>query len=245
MHRNTQLADPDNVNVPTHRHLSRTYADRILATIDPERKTPTSALLSQLREGNETTHYSVADSEGNVVSTTTTLNSLYGSGVYVAEAGFFLNNEMDDFSAQPGVANQYGLVQGEANAIAPGKRMLSAMSPTIVLDPRGDPFLVLGARGGPRIITSTAQVILNVIEHRMTLADAVSAPRAHSQAIPDTLRIDRGGFSAATLSGLERLGYTLEPVDYIGGSVVALQRVPGGWVGLNDPRGLGGGAVGY
>jgi gamma-glutamyltranspeptidase/glutathione hydrolase len=245
MDRNALLGDPDFVKVPTERLLSKSYAARMLAEIDPSRKTPTSTLVTQMREGTETTQYSVADSSGNVVSTTTTLNSLYGSGVYVAEAGFFLNNEMDDFSTQPGTRNQFGLVQGEANAVAPGKRMLSAMSPTIVLDPSGDPYLVAGARGGPRIITSTAHVILNVIEHRMNLADAVNAPRAHFQAIPDTLRIDRGGFSEETIAGLRTLGYPLEPVDYVGGSVVAIKRVRGGWVGMDDPRGLGGGAVGY
>jgi gamma-glutamyltranspeptidase/glutathione hydrolase len=243
--RNALLGDPDFVSIPTERLLSKAYADEARAAIDPDRRTPTASLAKELREGLETTHYSVADKDGNVVSTTTTLNSLFGSGVYVAEAGFFMNNEMDDFTTQAGGRNQYGLVQGEPNAIAPGKRMLSAMSPTIVLDRRGDPYLVIGARGGPRIITSTAQVILNVLVHRMNLADAVDAPRVHYQAIPDTLRIDTGGFTDETLRRLREMGYPLEPVTYIGASVVALMRVPGGWTGTNDRRGVGGGAAGH
>jgi gamma-glutamyltranspeptidase/glutathione hydrolase len=184
------------------------------------------------------------DAHGNAVSTTTTINSLFGSGVYIAEAGFFLNNEMDDFTTQLGNPNQFGLVQGEPNAIAPRKRMLSAMTPTIVLDPRGQPYLILGARGGPRIISSTVQVILNVIEHRMSLSDAMRAPRIHYQAVPDTVRIDRG-FAAPVMERLKSMGYALLPVDYVGGTVVAIKRITGGWEGMDDPRGLGGGAVGY
>jgi gamma-glutamyltranspeptidase / glutathione hydrolase len=182
---------------------------------------------------------------GNAVSTTTTLNGLYGSGVFVKGAGFFLNNTMDDFASQPGQPNMFGLVQGEANAIAPAKRMLSAMSPTIVTDPRGNLFMVIGARGGPRIITSTAQVILNVIANGMTLMDAMSAPRIHHQALPDDIRIDANGFSPEVVEKLKQMGYTLLPQGYIGGSVVAIRRVSGGYEGSDDPRGYLGGAVGY
>jgi len=243
--RNALLGDPDFVKVPLRQLISRKYADRVRATIDPTRATPTTTVKMPSREGTETTQYSVVDAAGNAVSTTTTLNSLYGSGVFVAGAGFFLNNTMDDFASQPGTPNQFGLVQGEANAIAPGKRMLSAMTPTIMLDPRGDLYMVLGARGGPRIITSVAQVILNVIEHRMTLADAMSAPRIHHQALPDTIRIDAGGFDPLTLARLTSMGHALTPQGYIGGSVVAIRRVQGGWEGMDDPRGFGGAAVGY
>lgn len=243
--RNALLGDPDFVKVPRRQLLSPEYANRLRATIDLSRATPTRTIRMPAREGMETTHYSVVDGSGNAVSTTTTLNSLYGSGVFVAGAGFFLNNTMDDFASQPGTANQFGLVQGEANAIAPGKRMLSAMTPTIVLDPRGQLYMVLGARGGPRIITSVAQVILNVIEHRMNLADAMNAPRIHHQALPDTIRIDAGGFDAAVLSRLGQMGYSLMPQGYIGGSAVAIRRVEGGWEGMDDARGFGGGAVGY
>ena len=139
----------------------------------------------------------------------------------------------------------FGLVQGEHDAIAPGKRPLSAMSPTIVLDSAGKLYMVLGARGGPRIITSTAQVILNVIEHGMRLSDAMSAPRIHHQALPDDIRIDNGGFDSAVVEKLKSMGYTIVPQGYIGGSVVAIRRVPGGWEGMDDPRGRGGAAVGY
>src|SRR5678810_1385535 len=143
------------------------YANRLRATIGRDRATPTQSVSRAMREGNETTHYSVADAKGNAVASTTTLNALYGSGVYVRGAGFFLNDEMDDFAAAPGKPNMFGLVQGEANAIQPGKRMLSAMSPTIVLDRNGALLLVVGSRGGPRIITSTSQVILNVLDQHM------------------------------------------------------------------------------
>jgi gamma-glutamyltranspeptidase / glutathione hydrolase len=180
----------------------------------------------------------VVDDEGNAVATTTTINGLYGSGVYVAAVGIFLNNEMDDFAAQPGRPNMFGLVQGEANAIEPGKRMLSAMSPTIVLDPGDEVLLVVGARGGPRIITSTSQVIMNVIDHRMTLADAMSAPRLHHQALPDTIRFEQNGLAEATADSLRALGYALQPIGSIG-LVNGIMRVPGGWHGVSDPRSSG------
>lgn len=243
--RNALLGDADFVKVPLRELISRRYADRVRATIDPARATPTTTLRMPSREGTETTHYSVVDPAGNAVSTTTTLNSLYGSGVFVEGAGFFLNNTMDDFASQPGTANQFGLIQGESNAIAPQKRMLSAMTPTIMLDPRGRLYMVLGARGGPRIITSVAQVILNVIEHRMSLADAVNAPRIHHQALPDTIRIDAGGFDPLIVARLTAMGYALTPQGYIGGSVVAIRRIEGGWEGMDDARGYGGAAVGY
>ena len=186
--------------------LDKNYARGLAATIGASRATPTASLQLPAGEENETTHYSVVDSDGNAVATTTTLNELYGSGVYVRGAGFFLNDEMDDFTSKPGSPNMYGLVQGEANAIAPGKRMLSAMSPSIVLDPSGNVLLVLGGRGGPRIITSVSQMMRNVIDYRMTLSDAMSAPRIHHQALPDELRYERGGFSPAVLDSLSADG---------------------------------------
>jgi gamma-glutamyltranspeptidase/glutathione hydrolase len=243
--RNSLLGDPAFVKIPMERLASPTYAAQLRATIDPAKRTPTSSVVMPIREGSETTHYSVVDAAGNAVSTTTTLNGLYGSGVFVKGAGFFMNNTMDDFASQPGQPNMFGLVQGEANAIAPGKRMLSAMSPTIVLDSTGRLFMVLGARGGPRIITSVAQVILNVIANGMSLSDAMSAPRIHHQALPDDIKIDDGGFSPEVLVELEAMGYTLVPQGYIGGSVVAIRMVRGGLEGMDDPRGHGGGAVGY
>ena len=218
--RNNRLGDPEFVQNPVDQLTSKTYA-----------------------RSHETTHYSVVDANGSAVATTTTLNALYGSGVYVRGAGFFLNDEMDDFAAQPGQPNMFGLVQGEQNAIAPGKRMLSAMSPTIVTDPSGGVFLVVGARGGPRIISSTLEVIVNAIDYHMSLADAIRAPRVHHQALPDTLRVDNGGFAAAMLDSLRATGF---PVAQGGasGTCTAVMRGPTGWVGAVDPRATGG-AVGY
>jgi gamma-glutamyltranspeptidase / glutathione hydrolase len=244
--RNEALADPAFAAVPTAKLTSKAYARAVAATIGDRQATPTAVIESKLRtlrEGNETTHYSVVDASGNAVATTTTLNGLFGSGVWVRGAGFFLNNEMDDFAAQPGTPNQFGLVQGEANAVQPGKRPLSAMSPTIVLDPAGGLLLVVGARGGPRIITATSQIILDVIDHRMTLADAMSAPRIHHQALPDSLRYERGGLTQATLDSLTAMGYGLAPVGSVA-QAHGVMRVKGGWEGFVDPR-ASGGAVGY
>lgn len=242
MDRNSKLGDPAFVRVPLETLTSKTYAQSLARSIQRDRATPTSALTTGLREGTETTHYSVVDQFGNAVATTTTINSLFGSGVLVSGAGFFLNNEMDDFSASPGKPNQFGLVQGEANAIKPGKRMLSAMSPTIVLDPAGKVLLVTGARGGPRIITNTSQVILNVIDHRMSLADAMRAPRFHYQALPDSLRLERDGFSEDVVARLTRMGYKVYFTTTAGASVSTIMRVKGGYEGMDDPRSSGGAA---
>jgi gamma-glutamyltranspeptidase/glutathione hydrolase len=241
--RNAKLADPAFVSVPIARLTDKTYAAKLRATIGRDHATPTPWVESSMHEGTETTHYSVADARGNAVSTTTTLNALFGSGVYIPDAGFFMNDEMDDFAAQPGKANMFGLVQGEANAIQPGKRMLSAMSPTIVLDRDGGLLLVVGSRGGPRIITSTSQVILNVIDHRMTLSDAVSAPRVHHQALPDTLRFEQDGLAPAVVDSLKRMGYAVVPYGGVG-LVNAIMRVRGGYEGKSDPRSSGR-ALGY
>jgi gamma-glutamyltranspeptidase/glutathione hydrolase len=242
--RNAKLADPAFATVPVEQLTSKQYALQLQKTISLDRHTPTSEIVSNTTEGTETTHYCVVDAQGNAVATTTTLNNLYGSGVWIPGAGFFMNDEMDDFTSQPGKPNQFGLIQGERNAIAPGKRMLSAMSPTIVLDPRGHLFLVLGGRGGPRIITGTAEVILNVIDNRMTLSDAMSAPRIHYQALPDRLHYERGGMDAATLSRLKAMGYATEGSAEIGVSMVAIMRMRGGYEGMDDPRSSGA-AVGY
>jgi gamma-glutamyltranspeptidase / glutathione hydrolase len=236
--RNSKLGDPAFVKVPVGTLTSKEYAKRVAAAIG-DRATPTSGL--QPVEGTETTHYSVADQFGNAVSTTTTINGLYGSGVYVPEAGFFMNNEMDDFAARPGTANQFGLVQGEENAIAPGKRMLSSMSPTIVLDRDGKLLLVLGARGGPRIISSVTQVILNVLDHHMTLADAMRAPRIHEQALPDSLMFETDGLADAVADSLRSIGYALSSVRNVA-IVTAIMRVKGGFEGMDDPRSAGGAA---
>ena len=248
--RNSQLADPAFVPVPIGRLTDKQYAARLRATIQPQHATPTADVersMESMRpgdpapirhEGTETTHYSVVDAAGNAVATTTTLNALFGSGVYVSKAGFFLNDEMDDFAAQPGKPNMFGLVQGEANAIQPGKRMLSAMSPTIVLDRDGSLLLVVGSRGGPRIITSTSQVILNVLDHRMILSDAMSAPRLHHQALPDTLRVERNGLEPAVMDSLRAMGHAVGWTGGIG-LVNAIMKVRGGYEGMSDPRASG------
>ena len=232
--RNIYLGDPGFVRNPTDRLLSKEYAADLRKGIG-ERATPTPAFTPGPSTGASTTHYSVVDQDGNAVSTTTTLNNSYGSAVTVTGAGFLLNDEMDDFATAPGKPNMYGLVQGEANAIAPGKRMLSAMTPSIVLDPEGRLLLVVGTPGGPRIITMVYHVISNVIDHRMPLPEAVTAPRMHHQALPDSLRVERGGFTPATLDSLRARGHSIGSGDY-SGDVEAIVRTPAGWQGVSDPR---------
>ena len=243
--RNSSLGDPAFVDVPIARLTSKAYADSLRRTIDRSRATPTLPPSSKgTTESTETTHYSVVDAAGNAVATTTTINGLYGSGVFIPGAGFFMNNEMDDFTSRPGIPNMYGLVQGANNAIAPGKRMLSAMTPTIVLDPAGELLMIVGGRGGPRIITSTAQVILNVIEHRMTLADAMRAPRIHHQALPDSLRFESNGLTQPVQDSLTAMGHHPTSKGAASGAVKAIMRVRGGYEGSWEPRSHGG-AAGY
>jgi len=245
--RNAKLGDPAFVPVPIAELTSKSYARRWQASIAPDRATPTRTLenLSSppAREPEHTTHYSVVDSLGNAVAITTTLNNSWGSGVWVRGAGFMLNDEMDDFAAQPGKPNMFGLVQGEQNAIQPGKRMLSAMSPTIVLDQADRVLLVIGAAGGPTIITGVSQVILNVLEHRMTLGDAMRAPRIHHQALPDSLTYEAGGFGRAVLDSLRTMGHGMREIRSLV-NINAIMRVPGGWEGLPEPL-RSGGAVGH
>jgi gamma-glutamyltranspeptidase/glutathione hydrolase len=244
MDRNSKLGDPDFVRAPVGTLTSKSYARAIAKTISRDHADTTVVVAAPIVEGAHTTHYSIVDRYGNAVSTTTTLNDLYGSGVFVGGAGFFLNDEMDDFAARPGVPNMYGLIQGSANAIAPGKRMLSAMSPTIVLDPRGNLLLVTGARGGPRIISATSQIILNVIDHRMSLGDAMSAPRIHHQALPDSIRFERGGIRPEVLSRLRSMGHNVYESGIA--SAASIMRVKGGYEGMDDPRVRGAsGAVGF
>ncbi|MDB4871371.1 MAG: hypothetical protein JWL97_2375 [Gemmatimonadales bacterium] len=240
--RNSKLGDPAFVRVPLSRLTSKSYARTVAKSISRSHADGTTRIASSIGEGNETTHWSVVDQSGNAVATTSTLNDLYGSGVYVSGAGFFLNDEMDDFTTQPGTPNMYGLIQGEANSIAPGKRMLSAMSPTIVLDPRGDLLLVTGARGGPRIISATSQIILNVIDHRMSLADAMSAPRIHHQALPDSIRLEAGGFDPAVIARLRAMGHFVYELNSGIASAASVMRVNGGYEGMDDPRSHGGAA---
>jgi gamma-glutamyltranspeptidase/glutathione hydrolase len=246
--RNAYLADPDFVPQPTARMISDQYAAERRRSIDRGRATPSAQVAPGLGpapgEGENTTHYSIVDGRGNAVAVTTTINSLYGSLVTVEGAGFLLNNEMDDFTAKPGVPNQFGLVQGAANAVAPGKRMLSAMTPTIVLDPSGRVLLVTGTPGGATIITSIAQTVSNVVDFRMDVATATSAPRLHHQHLPDTLRYERDGLSAATEARLRAMGHALGERSGFQGDVQSIIILPGGYQsGVADPR-RGGAAVG-
>jgi gamma-glutamyltranspeptidase/glutathione hydrolase len=242
--RNHYMGDPDFEKVPLTWLVSKEHAAELRADIDTLHATPTPPFDPRIMEGNNTTHYSVVDADGNAVSTTTTINFGYGSFVTVRGAGFLLNNEMDDFAAAPGRPNGFGLVQGEVNAIEPGKRMLSAMTPSIVLDTAGALKMVVGSPGGPTIITQVFHVVSNVIDHHMSLADAVAAPRTHHQALPDELRVEGpGGFSDATLAALRALGHTLD-VGGGWGDFQAIMRTGHGWTGVSDPR-AGGGGSGY
>jgi gamma-glutamyltranspeptidase/glutathione hydrolase len=240
--RNRYLGDPGFVNNPVARLLSKEYAAELRRQIG-EQASVTPQFEAQPATGSSTTHYSVVDAEGNAVSCTTTLNNSYGSAVTVTGAGFLLNDEMDDFATSPGEPNMYGLVQGEANAIAPGKRMLSAMTPSIVLDPEHRLYLVAGTPGGPKIITMIYHVISNLIDHRMALPDAVRAPRVHHQALPDSLQLEGGGFLPAVLDSLQAKGHGLSLRGFWG-DVEAIIRTPAGWQGVSDPR-RGGGGAGY
>ncbi|MGA9118428.1 MAG: gamma-glutamyltransferase [Bacteroidota bacterium] len=234
VNRNDLLADPDFVHVPQDSLLSQSYAAHLRSTISPARATA-PAEITPMHEGVHTTHLSVVDKEGNAVALTTTLNLLYGSAVTVAGAGFLLNDEMDDFASKPGTPNVFGLVQGEVNAIAPGKRMASSMTPTIVLGDDGRPLLVTGASGGPRIISAVFQVISNVLDYHFDIAAAVNAPRIHHQDFPDTLYFEDHGFSPGCLDSLKQMGYNVKETSHVG-VAPSILRADGLWWGMADPR---------
>ncbi|MSR21344.1 MAG: gamma-glutamyltransferase [Gemmatimonadetes bacterium] len=246
--RNYYLGDPDFVDVPLERLTSPAYGAELAASISLTAATPSSTIrpgLGEARpEGPNTTHYSIVDEMGNAVAVTTTLNSWYGSKVTVAGAGFLLNNEMDDFSARPGTPNQYGLVQGENNAVGPAKRMLSAMTPTIVLAPDGSVRMVTGTPGGSTIITTVFQTISNVLDFDMNVVEAVSAPRVHHQHLPDEIYYEVDGLDAATVRALEGLGHTVVERSGISGDVQMILVENGLLTGWSDPR-RGGRAIGY
>ncbi len=242
------LGDPDFTDVPVAELLSKAYADRRRMLIDTTRATESRNVRhGEIRRGEspQTTHYSVIDRWGNAVSVTTTLNGSFGSGVTVPGAGFLLNNEMDDFSIKVGVPNMYGLTGGDANAIQPGKRMLSSMTPTIILR-EGQPFIIVGTPGGSTIMTTVLQVILNVIDHGMNMQEAVDAPRMHHQWLPDTLYVERRGIPADVRENLERRGYVVVERRGTQGRVegIMIDRAKGVYYGATDPRGDGA-AVGY
>ena len=245
--RNAYLADTDFVDIPLERMTSKAYAVERGADIS-ERATPSTEVgpgLEPPREGENTTHISVVDADGNAVAVTTTLNSWFGSKVMVTGAGFVLNNEMDDFTAKPGTPNQYGLVQGANNAVGPGKRMLSAMTPTVVLRPDGELFFVTGTPGGATIITTVFQTIVNVVDYGMNVVQAVNAPRVHHQHLPDQVRYEQGGLPPEVVSDLEARGHTLVERGDISGDVEAIMVMPDGTLeAAADPR-RGGAAVGW
>ncbi|MBI4547877.1 MAG: gamma-glutamyltransferase [Ignavibacteriae bacterium] len=243
------MGDPDFVDVPVEALSSKSYAEKRRREIDTLAATQSSLVhhgdRTYLNEGDHTTHYCVIDREGNIVSTTYTLNDLFGSKVIVDGAGFFLNDEMDDFSAKPGVPNIYGLLGSEANAIEPEKRMLSSMCPTIVLKD-GKPIMTLGARGGSRIITTVFQTIVNVVDFGMNIQQVVELPRFHHQWFPDTLIYERFSFPADVLNNLEAMGHTLRERPLATGALEALyiDHEKGVILGGTDSR-EGGVAVGY
>jgi len=243
--RSAHLGDPDYVEVPMEWLTSKSYGKELYAKIQADKATPSSEIkpgVAVLSESGDTTHFSIMDKEGNAVSMTYTLNFSFGSLQMAPGTGILLNNEMDDFSAKPGVPNGYGLLGGEANAIQPGKRPLSSMTPTIVLKD-GTPYLVTGSPGGSKIITTVLQTVLNVVEFEMNIAEASSLPRVHHQWLPDTLLYE-SGISVDTLNNLRTLGHDpqLSPTM---GSVQSVMKIGGRFEGYSDPRRPDAGTVAY
>ena len=229
--RNYYLGDPDFVQLPMKELSNSTYLKNRMSDFSFEKASKSSTIghgKIQGYESKQTTHYSIVDAAGNAVSVTTTLNDNYGSKIYCDELGFFLNNQMDDFSMKPGVPNLYGLTGNEANSIAPGKRMLSSMSPTIV-EKNGKLFMVVGTPGGSTIITSVLQTILNVYEFKMSMQEAVNAPRFHHQWLPDEITFEPNSFSSLLLEKLKKKGYKVNETDKeIVGQVDAILVLPNG-----------------
>jgi gamma-glutamyltranspeptidase/glutathione hydrolase len=243
--RSEYLGDDDYVSVPMKALTNKAYANSIAKQIDIKRATP-SELIKPGKlapyESPQTTHFSVVDKWGNAVANTYTLNFSYGSGLIAAGTGIFMNNEMDDFSSKPGVPNGYGLLGGTANAIEPMKRPLSAMTPTIVLK-NGELFLVTGTPGGSRIITTTLQIVMNVIDHQMNIAEATNATRIHHQWYPDEIRVERG-LSIDTIKLLEAKGHKIHLKASMG-STQSIMKTEQGLFGATDPRSKAGKVSGY
>ena len=243
--RSEYLGDPDFVKIPLKGLISKNYAGELAATIQPGKARPAKDIKPgnpQPHESDQTTHYSVVDKAGNAVAVTYTLNTNFGSGIVAKGTGIVLNNEMDDFSAKPGVANAYGLVGGDANAVAAGKRPLSSMTPALVLKD-GKPFLVTGSPGGSRIITTVLQQIVNRIDHGMNPLEAAATPRFHHQWTPDELRVEKG-FSADTLALLRQWGHNVALRPSMGRTQTI--EIRGGMLyGASDPRNPDGRAMGY
>jgi gamma-glutamyltranspeptidase / glutathione hydrolase len=243
--RSEYLGDPDFVEVPVAALTSDAYATHLRGLISRSRARPAAEIRPgdlAPYESQDTTHFSIVDAAGNAVANTYTINFSYGTGLVAEGTGILLNNELDDFSAKPGVPNAYGLIGGAANAVRANKRPLSSMSPTIVL--RDDkPFLVTGSPGGSRIITTVLQVISNVIDHGMNVAEATYAPRVHHQWLPDELRIEEG-LSPDTISLLEQMGHTVSVQDAMG-STQSIMVTQAGLFGSSDPRTPGSLTLGY
>jgi gamma-glutamyltranspeptidase/glutathione hydrolase len=253
--RNSYLGDPDFVKNPLERLLDKGYAEKIRAAIDPKKAGVSKDIKPGVapHEGSNTTHYSITDQQGNAVSVTYTLNDWFGAKVTADKTGVLLNNEMDDFTAKIGVPNMYGLVQGEANAIAPGKRPLSSMSPTIV-SKDGKPVFVVGTPGGSRIITAVLHTILNVVDYGMNVQEAVDAPRFHQQWLPDVTNVETFAISPDTRKILTDMGHNLgvpQPANHMAAIIVGAPSLGGKPVGANrfyganDPRRNTGLAAGY
>jgi gamma-glutamyltranspeptidase/glutathione hydrolase len=230
------LGDPDFINMPLRSLISKSNGKRIFNSINPCSARTSAATFPTIIESDQTTHYSVVDAEGMAVSNTYTLNDSYGSGVVAPGTGILLNDEMDDFALKSGIPNTFGLTGGEANAIAPGKRMLSSMSPTIVT--RSDStILILGSPGGATIITTVAQVISNVIDHQMNIRQAVCAPRFHHQWLPDSIFVEVNGFSNDVLLNLKQKGHCIKVVGVLGDvQAIMWDRQYQEWSGWSDPR---------
>lgn len=234
------MGDTDFVTVPVSRLITKSYAASFRRLIDLNKATDSLTLPGRIlpAESSETTHYSVVDSQGNAVANTYTLNGGYGSGVTIEGTGILMNNEMDDFTSKPGVANAYGLIQGDANAIAPGKKPLSAMTPTF-LTRNGKLFLVIGSPGGPTIINTVLQVIVNVVDFGFTIQEAIDAPRFHHQWLPDELRIELG-FANDVVKALEDRGHKVAVRSFMGDAEgILVEPKTGILLGASDPRGDG------
>ncbi|MEM8895490.1 MAG: gamma-glutamyltransferase, partial [Bacteroidota bacterium] len=245
--RASYLGDPDYYDVPVDMLLSDDYNSDRFSTISMDAKTPSSEIKEgevEIIESIETTHFSIVDEMGNAVSITTTVKGYFGNKVMVDGAGFFLNNEMDDFSAKPGVPNQFGLTGNEANAIQPEKRMLSSMTPTIV-DKDGELVMVVGTPGGSTIITAVYQTIINVIDHGMTMQEAVNAKKIHHQWLPDNIIVEEGAFDEDLLSALKGYGHEIDPRSMLGKMDCILIREDGTLEGASDYTRSGGVPAGY
>ncbi len=239
--RSFYLGDPDFVHIPIDTLISKEYLDQRMSSFSFDKATLSSDVTHgsvQVIESDETTHYSIIDQFGNAISATTTLNGAYGSKLYCSELGFFLNNEMDDFSSKPGVPNMFGLIGAEANSIVPEKRMLSSMTPTIV-EKDGKLLMSVGTPGGSTIITSVLQTILNVHEFKMSMQEAVNAPRFHHQWLPDVILMEPNSFSKDLVTQLNTLGYpTNEERSPVIGKVDGILILPDGTLeGGADKRG--------